>query len=570
MEFFRRNIRKLGKYSYIVFALFLLTGCAGRSQQAVPVSEEVKDTSDQAEERQETVNSDAATNTDTDTNVDTDSYVLQTKDLIRWDQVKEAETEDYYIVAVQEETEDGKMAEYPQIVPKEGKEIYCGTEQINELLKRALYWPDYNILYADRHYISVWKGRQEKTGAVYVINLQCPVVQMLSNTFLSEVQDDNDYRDAPWPSNGITLSLDAVLEEIEKGNCYTDDRGYALYRENPQAFLDSARRQFAEIKAGGYEEAYWTRSFLDDQSKMAYRMYLREGRAGFYIHPIEEWEKAEQEKFYTHRDEPIDTSLDFRIEVAYDWQEDAPAYHMPYEVYGELCESEKYGSFYYPQIRGLDETITASLNAAMKEDLDENLAYMDLDAWNERMREYGHEQYWDELPRLMNPNVTYQTEKYLCIWQDLDFYDFERFTIAEEWKRYHVYDVETGQSLKLGDMIRLDEDFALWLKQEKKIKATFLLGMEEGMSSVYEREEWLKKELDDYPEEILLDVLENAEFWLKEGRLFIRLPEYNLEMYNGMVYTYGGNAWPNFLQYYEVRITLDDLQGFLLTEPWGE
>ncbi len=52
MKFFRRNIRKSGRYSCFVFALFLLAGCAGRSQQAVPVSEEVKDTSDQAEERQ--------------------------------------------------------------------------------------------------------------------------------------------------------------------------------------------------------------------------------------------------------------------------------------------------------------------------------------------------------------------------------------------------------------------------------------------------------------------------------------------------------------------------------------
>ncbi len=51
MEFFRRNIRKLGKYSCLVFALFLLTGCAGRSQQAAPVSGDVKDTSDAAEEK---------------------------------------------------------------------------------------------------------------------------------------------------------------------------------------------------------------------------------------------------------------------------------------------------------------------------------------------------------------------------------------------------------------------------------------------------------------------------------------------------------------------------------------
>lgn len=83
-------------------------------------------------------------------------------------------------------------------------------------------------------------------------------------------------------------------------------------------------------------------------------------------------------------------------------------------------------------------------------DLNENLAYMDLDEWNERMSMYGYERYWVELPRLRNPNVTYQMEKYLCIWQDVDVHDRDRISMAEDWKRYHVYDQETGQSLKLG------------------------------------------------------------------------------------------------------------------------
>lgn len=305
-------------------------------------------------------------------------------------------------------------------------------------------------------------------------------------------------------------------------------------------------------------------------------MYLREGRIGFLIHPLEVWEKGEQDKFYQNAgSEPIDTSRDFRIEVAYDWQKDAPAYHMPYEVYGEPCGSEKYGSFYYPQIRGLDEAVTASLNAAMKKDLDENLAYMDLDEWNERMSMYGYERYWDELPQIRNPGVTYQTEKYLCIWQDVDVRDRDRISMAEDWKGYHVYDLETGKSLKLGDMIRLDEDFIMWLKQEKKIEATYLIGYEEGMRDIYEPEEWLKEELDDYPADILLSVLEDGEFWMKDGSLFIRIPRYNEEAsvcdeYNGMVYQGGGTGNPPWRVFYEVRIALDDLQEFLLVEPWGE
>lgn len=378
-------------------------------------------------------------------------------------------------------------------------------------------------------------------------------------------QQKNDYRNAPWPSNGITLSMDAILEEIEKGNCYTDENGYVIYREDLEAFIDSVRRQFKEIGEGGYEEAYWAREDSDN-SKKAYKMYLREGLVGFYIHPIEVWEETESKRFYHSSEYPIDTSRDFRIEVPYDWKKDAPAYHMPYEVYGELCESETYGTFYYPQIRGLDETITASLNAAMKEDLRENLAYMDLDEWNEKMRAYGWERYWDELPRLMNPGVTYQTGNYLCIWQDLDVDEYDRLRMAEDWKRYHVYDLETGHSLKLGDVIRIDEDFVMWLKQEKKIEATDLIGYQEGMHSVYEPGEWLKEELDDYPAEVLLAVLEDAEFWLKDGSLFVRIPQYDEKNFGGMVYLYGGNDWPNFLQYYEVRMNFEDIWRFLLTE----
>lgn len=106
----------------------------------------------------------------------------------------------------------------------------------------------------------------------------------------------------------------------------------------------------------------------------------------------------------------------------------------------------------------------------------------------------------------------------------------------------------------------------MWLKREKKIE----VGYQEGMESIYKPEEWLKEELNDYPADILLSVLEEAEIWLKDGSLFVKLPQYNLELYHGMVYTYGGNAYPNFLQYYEVRMGIEDLQEFLLVEPWRE
>ena len=546
-------IKKRGFHFFIVLAIFLPAGCGEREQQAASVSEGVS-VSEEVSVAEEA----AASEEEKDT-LDTDSYALLTDDLIRWDQIKETETEDYYIVAVQEENKDGKIVEYPQIIPKEGAEIFCGTELINARLATS-YWQDYNILYADRHYISLWRGGESGEERTSLFNLQC------QNAY---ARDDNDYRDAPWPSGEVPISLDAVLEEIEKGNCRTDEAGYAIYREDPEAFIGSVRRQFKEIKEGGYEEAYWTRED-SDYSKKAYRMYLREDRVGFYIHPIEVWEETESKRFYHSSEHPIDTSRDFRIEVPYDWKKDAPAYHMPYEVYGELCESETYGTFYYPQIRGLDETITASLNAAMKEDLNENLAYMDLDVWNEKMvwyTPYGVERYFEKLPPVLNPEVTYRTEKYLCIHQDIYGPMLERICMTDAaWKRYHVYDLETGKSLRLGDVIRVDEAFVTWLKQEKKVDARLseITGWEEEMDSVNDPAEWMKKELDDYPADLLLSVLEDAEFWLKEDNLFIKIPRYNVELYDGLVYLGGGTGHPPIPILYEVRIALDDLQGFLI------
>lgn len=121
-------------------------------------------------------------------------------------------------------------------------------------------------------------------------------------------------------------------------------------------------------------------------------------------------------------------------------------YYMLYEVYGERFESETNGTFYYPQIKGLDEKIISALNTAMKHDLNENLVYMDLKEWNEKMKPYGEEE-WEKLPPVNNPMVTYQTEKYLCIRQEFITSNEDAVRFAEDWKRYHVFDLETGRSL---------------------------------------------------------------------------------------------------------------------------
>ena len=68
------------------------------------------------------------------------------------------------------------------------------------------------------------------------INIQCPFTQgaIDGDEYWMEIQDDNDYKYAPWPSNGITLPLDDIMEEIESGNCYLDETAYALWKEEPE------------------------------------------------------------------------------------------------------------------------------------------------------------------------------------------------------------------------------------------------------------------------------------------------------------------------------------------------
>ncbi len=556
MEFFARYFKQLEYYFFLILPFFVLQGCGREesvSRNDMPPVMEKESFEDAAEEK-----------------AWEPCYELTEDDLLQWEQVRETETEDYYIVEQQDEE-----GTYPQIILKEDKEIFCGTEQINDLFGRLSWW-DYNILYADSHYISMeLRHTDEEAGVVdsmhlMNINLQCPITEGAVNgkEYWIGIQDDNDYKYAPWPSNGITLSLEDILEEIERGNCYLDETAYAIWKESPETFIESIRRQFDVIKEGGFEEAYCAR-YNEDESMKAYRMYLREGRVGFYIHPSDYWEKNEN---IEKKEEDPD---DFRIEVAYDWQETAPVYHMTYEVYGQPYEGKLYGesfqghafrTFYYPQVRGLKEEIQAILNENMEKDFKNNLGLMTLDKWNERLKQCGWE--WDELPPIKNPMVTYQTERYLCIRQDIIMNEENALRYAEGWKRYHVYDLETGESLKLGDIISLDTGFIGWLKEEKKVEAR--TGWYEGMCGFDEMVVWMKEDLEDYPEELLYSVLEDAEFWMKEGSLYIRLPYYD-QQYETILYTglgVGRKGRPPYISYAEVRIAVEDLEEFLKVEPW--
>ena len=545
MEFFRRHFKQMVSYFYLSLLVFILQGCGGAESASTGDIPSVK------EGKKESFVEEAA-----EEKAWAPSYELTEENLLEWEWVRKAETEDYYIV----EQEDEERT-YPQIVLKEGKEIFCGKENLNFLLYNRPKW-DYSISYADRYYISLLYFDKE-TGEVegsFVINMQCLVVERFINGSerLLYVQDDNDYKYGPWPSNGINLDFDEILEEIEAGNCRMDEVAYILWKENPEEFIESIRRQFSEIEKGGYEEAYCARyrNYWEDECKRAYRMYLREDGVGFYIHPMDYWEKDDEERR---------AEGDFRIEVAYDWKKSAPLYNMPYEVYGRLYEDPEYGLLYYPQIKGLDETVTDRLNEAMEKDLSINLGYMNREEWNEKMKPYGYEEYWEKMPSVGNPMVTYQTERYLCIRQELIMDEDEVLRFAEEWKRYHVYDLETGKSLWLEDIISLDRDFIRWLKEEKKVEAR--CGWAEGMRDFDVMVEYMKTDLEDYPEELLLSILEDAEFWMKDGSLYIRLPYYD-QMFETIQYTGGGSGHPYYIAYTEARIAVEDLEGFLKVEPW--
>lgn len=136
---------------------------------------------------------------------------------------------------------------------------------------------------------------------------------------------------------------------------------------------------------------------------------------------------------------------------------------------------------------------------------------------------------------------------------------------AGGWRRYHVYDLKTGKSLKLEDILNLDENFVRWLKDEKKVEAR--TEWVEGMSNFDAMVEDMKEDLDKYPDELLLSVLMNAEFWMKDGSLYVRLPYYD-QKYGTILYTGLGTDSPSYICYAEMRIATKELEEFLKVEPW--
>ena len=522
MEFFTRNIRRVGSYSNLIILMCILAGCT-------------KDFSNTTEEL-----------------VEYKKELGLQEDLgisIFVEETEEIETDIYSVMTQHMST--GKT--YPQIVLKGNHDIVCGAEFLNNLLQNTNCL-EYQIFYADDSTLSVCLWYDTEIGKIpysLVLNFQSVNYEPYFNelSYLLPIQDDNDCPYAPWPGNGIVISFDKMLQEFEQGNYYLDEEAYAFRQSQPQLFVESVQRQFQEIEERGFLEAYYAR-FFEKDSVGTYRMYLKEGRVGFFISSAERWDTLEAETV-SYETMPYD----FRIEIAYDWKADMPMYQVTYEVYRKEWEN---GEFCYLQVNGIGES-EEDLNAVILEDLLENLQYLDVEKTNSIMREYRDTEYWHELPQIGPPRVTWQSERYLCIRQEplLDEATVLRF--AEEWKRYHVYDLETGESLKLGDIINLDHNFVKWLREEKKIEAwtEYHEGGTHG-----ELGEILDELLEAYSEEQLLSVLEETEFWLKEEAIYFRLPFLN--EYGKPLYSYGGTGWPDYLVYAECRISKDDLKDFWL------
>lgn len=467
-----------------------------------------------------------------------------------------AETENAVYYIREQQTEGGAF--YPQLELKGEKDIVCGAKYLNDLLEKWCgidSYAGYQVFYADEDVLSLCFRYDLDNGRVFepvAINFQCVNYRAFDNEgYLQPVQDDNACPGAPLPGNGIRISFDTLLQELEKGNYELDQEAYGLWQSEPEHIIQSIRGHFQKIQDRGLSETYF--GYMESSDIGIRGMYLKEGRAGFFISLPERWEELEAGEV-SYEGMPFD----FRVEIAYDWKTELSQNKVSYEVYREEAEDGAYG---WLQISGLGDKEEA-VNQAIWEDLQENLQHLDLDRTNQIMKDYGWEMYWKELPVIGPPRVTWQTERYLCIRQEPLLNESEVLRYAEEWKRYHVYDLETGRSLQLGDILNLNPEFAAWLKEEKKVEGW--REYHEG-GTPGEMGDDLHKLLDHYSEEQLLSALEDAEFWMKEGALYFRLPF--LDQWDNPLYAYGGTGWPNYLVYAECRIKETDLAMWVKAPP---
>lgn len=461
--------------------------------------------------------------------------------LLLGEEAVETENAVYYIR--EQQTEEG--IPFPQLELKGEKDIVCGADFLNRLLKlksESVNYGGYQIFYADEDMLSLCFWRNTENGVIYqplIIQFQCVNYQVTWDMqgYLQSVQDDNACPGAPIPGNGVRISIDALLQEVEKGS-YEPEQVHSI-----QAHLQKMRDR-------GLQDTYL--GFMEPYNVGIRGMYLKEERVSLFISLPERWEALADGASYENM------PYDFRVEIAYDWKADLARRQVDYEVYRREGEDGAYG---YLQVRGLGEA-QELVNQAILTDLQENLSYLDLDKTNEIMMQYDHETYWKELPDIGPPRVTWQSGRYLCIRQEPLLKQSEMLRFVEEWRRYHVYDLETGKSLGLGDVLDLTPEFARWLQDEKKVRgwAEYHEGDTPGELGDLLQELLLNR----YSEEQLLSALESAEFWMKEGALYFRLPF--LGQWGEPLYSYGGTGYPNYLVYAECRVTTAELAAWINEE----
>lgn len=535
MAFIAKNIRQSGKNIFLIFIICVLTGCVGL--------EAPSGTDAGAEEQNVTADiQEAAAPEDGSLPAEFAAGKIISEE-------EPVETENAVYEIRERQTERG--VSYPQIVLKGEEDILCGAEFLNDLLEKECggdSYGGYQIFYGDENILSVCFWYDTEKGRIFepmVIDFQCLNYQAYdeSNSHLQSVQDDNACPAAPIPGNGVRISFDVLLRELERGNYELDQDAYALGQS--EFLVQSIGEHLGKIQDRGLQDTYF--GYMRPYKIGTRGMYLKEGRVGFFIFLPERWEELGEET-YSYEWAPYD----FRVEIEYDWKAELPQNQVSYEVY-RVEEGD--GAYGYPQVRGLGETqAQAAVNQAILDDFGKNLSYLDLDKTNRIMRDFGHEDYWRKLPEIGPPRVTWQSGRYLCIRQEPLLDETEVLRFAEEWKRYHVYDLEAGRSLGLGDILNLTPEFAKWLKEERKL---------EGWTEYHEGDspgelgELLWGHLERYTQGQLLSALEDAEFWMKEGALYFRLPL--LDQWDRPLYSYGGTSYPDYPVYAECRIKRADL-----------
>ena len=252
--------------------------------------------------------------------------------------------------------------------------------------------------------------------------------------------------------------------------------------------------------------------------------------------------------------------------MEYDWKQDTAVYQVPYEVYSLSYESENCGEVLYPQIRGIEPEAEGKVNQLMKENVEKNVSKMDLEEINEKINDAWK---WEKVPEIGPPRILFRNRRYLCIRQEPLIGEDEALRYVGEWTRDHVYDLKTGEYLELGDVIELDEEFVDWLKKPETLKKVETgLWWQEGDVSLENNSNLAPEMLRDYPDDYLLETLKDSEFYLKKGKLFIRLGRYNFK-YGGRLYRSGGTSGrPPRIEYVSCRISVEDLGDFLIAEPW--